>query len=72
MVVMNDMDRFHLVMDVIDRVTGLADSASEVRRLMIDKRAEHKRYIAGHGEDLPEITEWRWQVEATVSKPGSA
>ena len=72
MVVMNDMDRFHLVMDVIDRVTGLADRASEVRRLMIDKRAEHKRYIAVHGEDLPEITEWRWQVEATVSEPGSA
>ena len=60
MVVMNDMDRFHLVMDVIDRVPGLADRASDVRRAMTDKRAEHKRYIAVHGEDMPEIRNWRW------------
>jgi xylulose-5-phosphate/fructose-6-phosphate phosphoketolase len=71
MVVMNDMDRFHLVMDVIDRVPGLADRASEVRRAMVDKRAEHKRYIAVHGEDMPEITDWRWRVEPTANKSGS-
>ena len=60
MVVMNDMDRFHLVMDVIDRVPGLAARAGDVRRAMEDKRAEHKRYIAIHGEDMPEISDWRW------------
>ncbi|MBL8889730.1 MAG: phosphoketolase family protein [Planctomycetaceae bacterium] len=67
MVVMNDMDRFHLVMDVIDRVPGLAARASEVRRAMVDKRAEHKRYIEVHGEDMPEITDWRWQSEPTAN-----
>ena len=71
MVVMNDMDRFHLVMDVIDRVPGLSDRASDVRRAMVDKRAEHKRYIAVHGEDLPEIIAWRWRVDATIIKSGS-
>jgi xylulose-5-phosphate/fructose-6-phosphate phosphoketolase len=60
MVVMNDMDRFHLVMDVVDRVPGLADRVSDVRRAMVDKRDEHKRYIAIHGEDMPEIRNWKW------------
>ncbi len=68
MVVINDMDRFHLVMDVIDRVPGLADRASEVRRAMVDKRAEHNRYIAVHGEDMPEITDWRWRSEPTANE----
>lgn len=70
MVVMNDMDRFHLVMDVIDRVPGLADRAVDVRRTMIEKRAEHKRYIAVHGEDLPEITDWRWRSGNAVRESG--
>ena len=60
MVVLNDMDRFHLVCDMIDRVTGLAAQAADVRRAMVDKRVEHKRYIALHGEDMPEICGWRW------------
>jgi xylulose-5-phosphate/fructose-6-phosphate phosphoketolase len=60
MVVLNDMDRFHLVCDVIDRVPGLAAKAGDVRRAMVDKRVEHKRYIALHGEDMPEICGWRW------------
>lgn len=71
MVVMNDMDRFHLVMDVIDRVPGLAARASEVRRAMVDKRAEHKRYIEVHGEDMPEITDWRWRNEPSANELGS-
>ena len=71
MVVMNDMDRFHLVMDVIDRVPGLADRVRDVRRAMVDKRAEHKRYIAIHGEDMPEITDWRWRAETAVRETGS-
>ncbi|QEL16816.1 phosphoketolase family protein [Limnoglobus roseus] len=60
MVVLNDMDRFHLVKDVIDRVPGLAARAGHVRRLMDDRRAEHKRYIAEHGEDMPETGGWAW------------
>jgi len=60
MVVLNDMDRFHLVCDVIDRVPGLAARAANVRRAMVDKRTEHKRYIDVHGEDMPEIRHWKW------------
>jgi xylulose-5-phosphate/fructose-6-phosphate phosphoketolase len=60
MVVLNDMDRFHLVCDVIDRVPGLASHYAEVRRMMVDKRAEHKRYIEVHGVDMPEILNWKW------------
>jgi len=60
MVVMNDLDRFHLVMDVIDRVPGLARRAAVVRQAMVDKRLEHHRYVRETGEDLPEIREWAW------------
>jgi xylulose-5-phosphate/fructose-6-phosphate phosphoketolase len=60
MVVMNDMDRYHLVMDVIDRVPGLARKAAVVRQKMVDKRAEHHDYVRETGEDLPEIQDWRW------------
>ena len=60
MVVLNDLDRFHLVCDVIDRVPGLAATAADVRQTMMDKRGEHKRYIAIHGEDMPEIRNWKW------------
>jgi xylulose-5-phosphate/fructose-6-phosphate phosphoketolase len=61
MVVMNDMDRFHLVMDVIDRVPGLARKAAVVRQAMVDKRAEHHDYVRATGEDLPEVSDWRWR-----------
>jgi xylulose-5-phosphate/fructose-6-phosphate phosphoketolase len=61
MVVMNDMDRFHLVMDVIDRVPGLAEQAKDVRRQMVEMRSAHKQYIAVHGIDMPEIINWRWR-----------
>jgi xylulose-5-phosphate/fructose-6-phosphate phosphoketolase len=60
MVVMNDMDRYKLVMDVIDRVPGLATRAAVVRQRMVDKRAEHHRYVREHGEDLPEVRDWTW------------
>ena len=60
MVVMNDMDRFHLVMDVIDRVPGLGQKAAVVRQTMMDKRSEHRAYVRETGEDLPEIRDWRW------------
>jgi len=60
MVMLNDLDRFHLVMDVIDRVPGLASSAGHVRQLMMDKRITCRAYTREHGEDAPEITDWKW------------
>jgi xylulose-5-phosphate/fructose-6-phosphate phosphoketolase len=60
MVVMNDMDRFHLVLDVIDRVPGLGPRAARVRQLMQDKRAEHRAWTRQYGEDLPEVRSWAW------------
>jgi xylulose-5-phosphate/fructose-6-phosphate phosphoketolase len=62
MVVMNDMDRFHLVMDVIDRVPGLARRAAVVRQSMVDKRLAHRAYVREHGEDLPEVRDWVWRT----------
>ncbi len=60
MVVLNDMDRFHLVSDVIHRVPGLADEAAYILQEMRDKKTDHKNYINKHGEDMPEITSWSW------------
>ncbi|HEX2062907.1 MAG TPA: phosphoketolase family protein, partial [Acidimicrobiales bacterium] len=60
MVVMNDMDRFHLVMDVIDRVPGLGQRAARVDQLMMDKRTQHRAWTRKYGEDLPEVRDWTW------------
>lgn len=60
MVVRNDLDRFHLVDDVIDRVTGLGGEAAYVKQELRDKLVEHKHYIWTHGDDMPEIREWVW------------
>src|SRR5581483_10678482 len=60
MVMMNDMDRYHLVMDVIDRVPGLSSSAGHVRQLMADKRIEARAYTREQGEDAPEVANWTW------------
>jgi xylulose-5-phosphate/fructose-6-phosphate phosphoketolase len=60
MVMLNDLDRFHLVMDAIDRVPGLAASAGHVRQLMADKRLACRAYTREHGEDAPEIEDWKW------------
>ncbi len=63
MVVRNDLDRFHLAMDVIDRVPGLAQRAVHVRQWLTDQRARHHAYILEHGEDMPEIRDWQWAKE---------
>ncbi len=60
MVVLNDMDRFHLVMDVIDRVPGLGARAAGLRQSMIDARTRHQHWIREHGEDLLEVQGWTW------------
>lgn len=62
MCVLNDIDRYHLVADVIDRVPGLSARAAYAKQTLRDKRIEHKHYIAEHGEDMPEIRDWRWGV----------
>ena len=75
MLVLNDMDRFHLVMDVIDRVPGLGPRAADLRQLMADCRTMHREWITEHGEDMPQIAGWTWQhgdsaAEPTGDRPG--
>ena len=60
MVMLNDLDRFHLVIDVIDRVPGLAERAAPLRQEMVDTRLRARAYTREHGEDSPEIRDWAW------------
>ena len=60
MLVLNDVDRFHLVMDVIDRLPGLGSRAATVRQAMVDTRNRHRRWTREHGDDLPEVRDWSW------------
>jgi xylulose-5-phosphate/fructose-6-phosphate phosphoketolase len=60
MVVLNDLDRFHLVGDVIDRVPRLTPHAAYVKQLLRDKLFDHRVYINKYGDDLPEIRDWKW------------
>ncbi|MDQ3194791.1 MAG: phosphoketolase family protein [Pseudomonadota bacterium] len=60
MVVRNDIDRFHLVKDVVDRVPSLGSRAAYLTQFIRDKLIDHKRYIRQYGEDMPEIRDWKW------------
>ena len=61
MVMLNDLDRFHLVIDVLDRVPGLGRAPRQLRQQMVDARLDARRYGREHGEDPPEIANWRWE-----------
>ncbi|MBV8303265.1 MAG: phosphoketolase family protein [Acidimicrobiia bacterium] len=65
MVMLNDLDRFHLVMDVIDRVPGLGERAARLRQDLADKRLVARAWTREHGEDLPEVTAWQWSRSAS-------
>jgi xylulose-5-phosphate/fructose-6-phosphate phosphoketolase len=67
MVMLNDLDRFHLVMDVIDRVPGLAARAGRIRQQMQDRRLAARAYTRATGEDAPEIRGWTWPAAAGPS-----
>ena len=60
MAVLNDLDRFHLAADVVDRVPRLAAIGAHFKQYVRDKLVEHKQYIARHGEDMPEVRDWKW------------
>jgi xylulose-5-phosphate/fructose-6-phosphate phosphoketolase len=60
MVVLNDLDRFHLVMDVIDRVPKLAVAGVEVKQTMSGRLLQHREYINEYGDDMPEVRDWKW------------
>jgi len=61
MVMLNDLDRYHLVMDVVDRVPGLGPKAAGLRQRMVDARLRARTWTRTHGEDLPEVAHWTWE-----------
>ena len=67
MTVLNDLDRFHLVIDVIDRVPQTGERGVYLKQQLLDKLIEHRQYIDRYGEDMPEIREWVWPGKATIS-----
>ncbi len=71
MVMLNDLDRFHLVIDVIDRVPGLAERAAHLRQHMVDERLRHRAYTREHGDDPPELRNWEWPATGQAPHAGA-
>ncbi len=63
MTVLNDLDRFHLVMDVVDRVPKAGARGVNLKQALLDKLVEHRRYIHENGRDLPEVRDWKWNAK---------
>lgn len=61
MVVLNELDRFHLAGDVVDRVSSIGSEGAYIKQALRDKLIEHKHYITTHGQDMPEVREWKWK-----------
>ena len=59
--VLNDLDRFHLVIDVVNRLPHLGEKGQAVKLMLEEKLLKHSAYIIEHGEDLPEIRNWKWK-----------
>jgi xylulose-5-phosphate/fructose-6-phosphate phosphoketolase len=77
MCVLNDLDRFHLVGDVIDRVPQLGSRAAYFKQRLRDKLIDHKNYVRTYGDDMPEVRDWKWPGgasagRATDTNPGRA
>ena len=69
MVVINELDRFHLALDVVDLLPQLGPRAAYFRQAIRDRLIEHKEYIEEHGEDMPYITAWRWGDTDRAQRP---
>jgi xylulose-5-phosphate/fructose-6-phosphate phosphoketolase len=66
MVVLNEVDRFHLAGDVIDRVPGLAARAAYAKQFLQEKLIDHRNYIHRYGQDMPEIRNWKWSAKPSA------
>jgi xylulose-5-phosphate/fructose-6-phosphate phosphoketolase len=71
MAVRNDLDRYHLAADVVDRVPRLGYKAAYLKQFVRDRLIEHREYINRHGQDMPEVREWMWPVEGGPTKDSS-
>jgi xylulose-5-phosphate/fructose-6-phosphate phosphoketolase len=71
MVMLNDMDRFHLVIDVIDRVPGLGEREADLRQRMVDERLRHRAYTREVGDDAPDVRDWVWPGERPPAEAGT-
>jgi xylulose-5-phosphate/fructose-6-phosphate phosphoketolase len=71
MTVLNDLDRFHLVMDAIDRLPQTGDLGVTLKQRLAEKLLEHRQYINRHGQDMPEIRDWKWGAKSGVRRQRS-
>ena len=68
MAVLNQLDRFNLVNDVIERVPQLGERAAYFQQSIREKLIEHRHYVARHGDDMPEVRDWKWPGGASASR----
>jgi xylulose-5-phosphate/fructose-6-phosphate phosphoketolase len=72
MVVLDDLDRFHLVEDVIDRLPQLGSRAAYFKQAIHEKLIDHKQYIARYGDDMPAISGWKWGLKPSSGPRGTS